>query len=57
MNSPIDERVSTNEIGDETFSLTGHEPEDVISARNLSTSVTSENVARHIKQLLTRPTL
>ena len=49
MSTPIDEGVSIYETGNETHSLTGHEPGDVDSASSsLSTPVTSEEVARQI---------
>ena len=50
MSTTIKERVNSNEIDDETHSLTGHEPGDVeIYSENLSTTVTSEEVPRQIK--------
>ena len=49
-NTPKDERVSTKGTGDETHSLTGHEPDDVnSSSSSLSSTVTSEDVVRQIK--------
>ena len=50
MSSPIVEGLNSNEIGDETHNLNGHEPEDVNNAtNNASTPFTSEEVARQIK--------
>ena len=49
MSTPFAKRLNTSEIVEDTLSLCGHEPEDVNSAAsNLSTSVTSEDVARQI---------
>ena len=49
MRGPILEGVNTIETGDETHSLSGHEPEVVRSAAsNLSIPVTAEEVARQI---------
>ena len=50
MSTTIVEGVNASETGDETHSLTGHEPEDVGSAiGNARTPVTTEEVARQIK--------
>ena len=50
MSDPSSEGVSTTETGDETHSLTGHEPKDVNRAvSSLCTPVTSEEVAKQIR--------
>ena len=48
--NPILEGVNASETGDETHSLSGHEPEDVGDAAGVSsTPITSQEVARQIK--------
>ena len=50
MNTPIVEGVNSRGTGDETFSLSGHEREDVSSAASKSSApVISEDLARQIK--------
>ena len=50
MSTPIEEGVNPNETGDETHSLTGHEPRDVNTASSsLNTPTKSEAVARQTK--------
>ena len=51
MRTPNDERVIMNETGDETHSLTAHEPGDINSAiSSLSIPVRSEELAGQIKE-------
>ena len=51
MSTPIVKGVSTNETGDETHMLNGHELGDVNSATSsLSSSVTSNEVVKQFKK-------
>ena len=53
MSTPILEEVNTSDTGDEDNSLSGDEPKDVNSATSgLSTTVTSEKLARQIKAII-----
>ena len=50
MSDPNSEGADTSETGDETHSLTGHEPGDVdCASRSLSTPAISAEIARQIE--------